>query len=666
MRPHKSRTTIPTTTSELLLLLRRTRLLTETQIQRLIRAWPANDSPEPHVEELIRAGLLTRYQGTQLLQGQIRNLSLGPFLLLDQLGVGASGQVFKAEHRLLKRLVALKVFSEKESLQAHFEMEIVGNLSHPHLVAAYDARQLRGRFVLVLEYIEGVDLQRFLRETGPISWPFALTIARQTASALAYLHEHRLVHRDVKPANLLLTHPTHRPEQPLLKLLDLGLVCPASQASKERCGTPDYMAPECGTDGARIDIRSDLYSLGCTLYELLSGRVPFPGGGWTGKLLRHQIEVPEPLAALRPELPSNVIQVIERLMARDPGCRFANPAELLKALDQLDNPPSLPEKVISARVKPKRLRLAVAALCLLAILIGTGAGSVARTSFAMSIRSSEQVELPRPQLPKPVRRPCLASQIETARDGSVVEIPSGRHLIPPIHLRGRKLTLRGAAGSRPVLVRAHQSSWDALVQSDRALILEHLELQAGDSETYPAPLIAVDSAELSLRDCVLNQRSTAPAISFRRGAKLCLDHTKIVAREQGVAIEASPNVQPSIQLHSSELLVREATGPGVLLWATEGSQIIRLQMKQSKVRAGRILVGRSLSAPIQFTALESQFIFHQALVSLDDSQLAWPDHLVWKSSGNRYEATGAWLRVDGQPGPAFDEATFAQLWRGRP
>ena len=179
------------------------------------------------------------------------------------------------------------------SLRSQREILAAGTLSHPHLVGAHDARWIRGRLVLVLEHVEGIDVSRLLAEIGPLPIDLACRIARQTASALDYLHRRGLVHRDVKPANLLLSHGLD--SEAVVKLVDLGLICPTGTQGEELCGTPDYMPPERGHSPDAIDIRGDLYSLGCVLYELLTGRVPFPGGTWTNKLLRHRLEVPTPI-----------------------------------------------------------------------------------------------------------------------------------------------------------------------------------------------------------------------------------------------------------------------------------------------------------------------------------------------------------------------------------
>ncbi|MFO0842744.1 MAG: serine/threonine-protein kinase [Gemmataceae bacterium] len=713
MRPRRSP---PATTEELLLLLRRTRLLDEAALRRLGDAWPGGDDPGPHVEDLVRAGLVTRYQGDQLLAGRAGALRLGPYRLLDQLGRGGMGQVFKAEHMLLRRLVALKVLGKARRAgsvgdrrgnpetpgadtpasqatprrdagrltQVRRESETVGQLSHPNIVAAHDARRLRGRMVLVLEHVDGVDLERLVSETGPLPVALAVEVTRQAAVALGYLHEQRLVHRDVKPANLILTHPAAVGGAPAVKLLDLGLACPAAQAGGELCGTPDYLAPERGLSPDATDIRSDLYSLGCTLYHLLTGRVPFPGGGgWTGKLLRHRIEVPDPVQATRPDVPPPVAALVERLMARDPRDRFATPDEVLATIEAFPSALAPAPEIAPANGPPPRGRRAlVVALCLVAVVLGGGAGNMARKGLTTSSdpASPERnggVSPPVPGPPAQARRPegpaapatsPLPNLIESARDGDVIVVPAGRHVVGPIQVRGKRLTLRGGAGERPILARATHTAWDALIQSDRDLTLEHLELHGGDAIGPPAPLVALESASLVVRDCSLTQRCAAPAVSVRGGALLCLERTSVTALEQGVAVEARSQADGRVVVRDSEMSVRGAAGPAILLWGTDAhpSRPLDVELTGSKLRAGRVVACRSLAGAVTLRATDNHLLFHQALVSLDGHRGDWRDRLSWLGRQNRFETTGPWLRLDGRPGPAWDETAFAQRWSGRP
>jgi serine/threonine-protein kinase len=308
-------------------------------------------------KELLARGWLTPYQANQLLQGHGDWLVLGPYLLVERLGEGGMGQVFKARNTKLDRVVALKVIhheclADPDSLR-RFQREIRAGacLDHPHVVRAYDAGEAGGRHFLVLEYVAGTDLKRLVEQRGPLPVAEACEYTRQAALGLQHAHEHGLVHRDVKPSNLLLTQGPNGPG--VVKLLDLGLVRRARQADHESSstlteegwvvGTPDYLAPEQASDPRKADGRSDLYSLGCTLYFLLSGRPPFQFGSPTDKVIKHAMLDPLPVEQLRPDVPPTLAVVMRKLLAKRPEERYQTPAELAAALEALhglsDRPP---------------------------------------------------------------------------------------------------------------------------------------------------------------------------------------------------------------------------------------------------------------------------------------------------------------------------------------
>jgi serine/threonine protein kinase len=227
---------------------------------------------------------------------------------------------------------------------------------------AYDANRGRGVHFLVMEYVPGKTLQQLVEEKGPLPIGLAADLLRQAASALDYAHERGLVHRDIKPSNLLITKnrsgkssatpsATRGSGDYLLKILDFGLahlrqgrvsrlVESAIRQSRvgQIYGTADFMSPEQGRDFHQVDIRSDLYSLGCTFYYALTGQVPFPGDTAMEKLIKHLTEEPRPLRQLRPEVPEALAEIIHRLMAKAPEDRFQTPAELLAALEPIGTP----------------------------------------------------------------------------------------------------------------------------------------------------------------------------------------------------------------------------------------------------------------------------------------------------------------------------------------
>jgi serine/threonine-protein kinase len=361
--------------------------------------------------ELIQRDWLTPYQANQLFQGRGQDLVLGQYVLLERLGEGAMGQVFKARHRTLGRVVALKVI-RKERL-AHpttvrrfrREAQAVAQLSHPNVVRAYDADEVGGTHLFAMEYVEGIDLARLVRDRGPLPIDQACDYIRQAALGLQHAHERGMVHRDIKPSNLLVTglregasgggQPAgtstfSSPQLPtpwgVVKILDMGLArldttddtLLSTQLTQDGAviGTPDFIAPEQAKNSHAIDIRADLYSLGCTLYYLLSGQAPFEGGTLVEKLLHHQLDPARPVEKLRPDVPPDVALVVRRLMAKRPEDRYPTPAEVADVLanrlewDVVPLPPRSPASGVrnttpagagpSARTAPRRLVKAAA------------------------------------------------------------------------------------------------------------------------------------------------------------------------------------------------------------------------------------------------------------------------------------------------------------------
>jgi WD40 repeat protein len=263
------------------------------------------------------------------------------YRIMGVLGSGGMGAVYKAEHLLMQRLVALKVVG-RELLQKPaaverflFEVKAAAKLAHPNIVHAYDAERAGDLHFLVMEYVEGESLAQRLAERGPLPVAEACSHARQAALGLQHAHERGMVHRDIKPHNLMRT-PEGR-----VKILDFGLARFVSENTRTEgltapgvvMGTPDYIAPEQATDSRHADIRADVYSLGCTLYHLLAGRPPFPRESALEKLMAHTGEEPEPLTAVRTDVPPGLAAVVGRMMAKDPAARFQTPAEVAHALE---------------------------------------------------------------------------------------------------------------------------------------------------------------------------------------------------------------------------------------------------------------------------------------------------------------------------------------------
>jgi len=301
--------------------------------------------------------------GEKVSGGEGKNASampqtLGEYRMLEELGHGGMGRVYKALHTKLDRVVAVKVLPrgrlEDPQSIARFEREMkaVGRLAHPNIVQATDAREIDGMPVLIMEFVDGLDLAEIIRRTGPLPVPEACEVVRQAALGLQRAHEHGLVHRDVKPSNIMLAvgQAGSLPHEAVVKLLDLGLArfyaesgTGASPVSDEdmtgtgqAMGTVDYMAPEQACDSRTVDIRADIYSLGCTLYKLLSGRAPFSGHEYRSTLDKMNAHVHQPVPPIRqfaPEVPEELAAILDRMLAKDPGNRFATPAEVAETVE---------------------------------------------------------------------------------------------------------------------------------------------------------------------------------------------------------------------------------------------------------------------------------------------------------------------------------------------
>jgi formylglycine-generating enzyme required for sulfatase activity/tRNA A-37 threonylcarbamoyl transferase component Bud32 len=294
-------------------------------------------------QELIRRGWLTVYQANQLARGKGHELVLDRYVLLDLLGQGGMGAVYRARQTRMDRVVALKVI-RPETLKAptaveRFQREarLAAKLAHPNVVTVFDSGAAGDTHFLVMEYIEGIDLARLLKERGSLPVAEACVYVRQAALGLQHAFEQGLVHRDIKPANLM------RTKQGVIKVMDLGLARAVSTADATATtgltgtgvvmGTADYLAPEQARNATQVDIRADIYSLGCALYQLLAGRVPFPGETFTEKLIAHQMQEPEPVEKARAGLPRGLAQVVRTMMAKKPERRYQTPAEVARDLE---------------------------------------------------------------------------------------------------------------------------------------------------------------------------------------------------------------------------------------------------------------------------------------------------------------------------------------------
>ena len=310
------------------------------------------------------------------------------YRLLEPLGAGGMGEVFKAEHRMMDRTVALKVIRGEIMMSptaiSRFRTEVraASRLSHPNIVTVHDAEQAGGMQLLVMEFVEGVTLDKLVEQHGPLNPAKAAEVIRGAALGLQHAHEHRLVHRDIKPQNLITTPDND------VKILDFGLARFSTMAPDDfkppesvgitaanlTLGTPDYIAPEQADNARSADIRADIYSLGCTFYFLLTGRPPFPDGSRLQKISSHVLLEPAPLAEATQAIPLNVDAVVQKMMAKSLDDRFQTPAEVIAAINELQLPGSPtvsgacidPKPATSAMTLPRQL--VVGALLTLAVV----------------------------------------------------------------------------------------------------------------------------------------------------------------------------------------------------------------------------------------------------------------------------------------------------------
>jgi serine/threonine protein kinase len=337
---------MPLSVSTFLDTVERSGLVEKSQLEQSLAELERQSGPEAANDSLIvsshlgSVGLITEWQRKRLLEGRHAGFFLGKYKLLDHLGTGGMSSVFLAEHPLMRRRVAIKVLPKNRVddssylARFHREARAVASLDHPNIVRAFDVDNDGDVHYLVMEYVEGQDLKILVERQGPLDYRVAADFIRQAADGLAHAHEAGLIHRDVKPANLLVD-----PKQ-VVKLLDMGLARTSDEVDasltkdhdEKMLGTVDYLAPEQALDSHLVDPRADIYSLGCTLYFALTGHPPFPDGTIAQRILLHQTKQPEAISIKRPDVPAGLLAICQRMMAKSPSARYQSATEASQAL----------------------------------------------------------------------------------------------------------------------------------------------------------------------------------------------------------------------------------------------------------------------------------------------------------------------------------------------
>src|SRR5262245_49773774 len=301
----------------------------------------AADDGEQIADFLVEKKLLSTWHVKKLLDKKYKGFFLGKYKLLRHIGSGGMSSVYLAEHMLMHRQRAIKVLPKKRVNDSsylarfHLEAQATAQLDHPNIVRCYDVDNEGDTHYIVMEFIEGKDLNTIVRLEGSLPLELACNYIAQAAEGLHHAHQNGLIHRDVKPANLLVDR------KGLVKILDLGL---ALFSDNERAsltvehnenvlGTADYLAPEQAVNSHKVDHRADIYGLGCTLYFVLTGHPPFNDGTLAQRIAKHQTQMPDDIRKDRPECPRDLADICVKMMQKRPEKRYANMTDVAQALE---------------------------------------------------------------------------------------------------------------------------------------------------------------------------------------------------------------------------------------------------------------------------------------------------------------------------------------------
>lgn len=429
-------------------------------------------------KRLLDGRLITSWQNDKIRQGKFTGFFVGKYKLLRPLGKGGMGAVYLAEHTSMQRQVAIKILPpallENRTYLVRFQQEAraTAALDHPNVVRAYDTDQDGAFHYLVMEFVEGQELQKLVEKNGPLPYDDAANYITQAARGLAHAHSRKMIHRDVKPANILVT------PDGLVKVLDLGVARIVDQEDRESVtlagnddviGTVDYIAPEQLLDSHHVDGRADQYSLGCTMYFLLTANRPFEQGSWAVRLMKHQNAEPPSIYDFRPDAPPELVDICRKMMAKKPDQRFESADAVADALHAWRErfkqgkaapapaAPQAPAPAAAGAVDPQ------AAAALLAQLV------------AQSVLTPYQVEILTGQSKDPLKLDDYQI-IERITEGRLKGLFRGRHSDMKFPVTIKLMKLEGEAGEKKMQLARFQREARIAVQAHHSNIIRTFEV----------------------------------------------------------------------------------------------------------------------------------------------------------------------------------------------
>ena len=643
----------------------------------------------------------------RLLEGH----SLGPYRLDQFVGGGGMGAVFRALDTTLDRVVAVKVLSRQQSNDEEMlkrfrnEAQSAARLDHENIGRVHAVGSDDGWHYIVFEYIEGTNLRDVVAKEGPFSVARAIDVTIQVADALAHASERDVVHRDVKPSNIIIT-PTGR-----ARVVDMGLARLHHMAGDQdltvsgmTLGTFDYISPEQARDPRSADVRSDLYSLGCTIFFMLVGRPPFAEGTMVQKLLQHQQDAPPSIEALRPDVPRRFGQILGRLMEKDPKDRYQRPAELVADLTTMADdlgielasprPPTSTITEPAATVRgPVHLPWLVPLLGLIAVVGGlwlraTGSTSQRLGDVSSAVEANVDVlratsptaaAMPSPRIWRVVETPVVdddcgtvGEAVRQASDGDVVEIACSEPRDDgPFTVDGKRLTIRAADGIQPTL-RCGETGAASRDGCFCTVVAGTLELQ-----------------NLAVRSAFLPAGGGRPAlIGLRGSATLVCERVSFVvpgeAAAVGVCVRSDQEAGDRQEIRASDVRV---AGGAAFLESKGGGRIDLFWSGGRVVTPGRFLVAEGcprshrsgtslrmtledglfacgdglvclldaaavpLAPRLQAFAKGCRFLVPEGRALLEQSGIGDPEayraDIEWIDAASRYEGSGILRRIDG-------------------